>query len=787
MWLCCAAPALAANPLGAKSPFTLVGSAELAGPILAVAINADESLLTAAVADKGGATRVAVYDRRSMNLLGALRAELGPEPQAAFSPAADLLLLWGRTAAELWDVPIAPLAPEGTLEPSHRRWRMEFEGDPPAQAVFGEPPQQVFWIRAGQMFARSVNAKDAAPAAPQWTSEQGTAPFAGLAPGLRDGTLAVFRRGDKTIGVVTAQPGGLPSSLEGHRFAVEALTRYRAGTLVSIDQGHTLIRWQEQRDPRRTTYLKTMPTGFATAAIGNLAEPWWLLVARGLEGAAPLLVNADAGSVQPMSEGQGASAVTASPTGRYVLLGKGHTLALFQFAFPEAPASYVRRLHQRGAYQVAQHYADQLDPAGITPALRGPLEAELKRLPASGVAVDDLLARLTDAEAAGDAEGMRYWADKVLERQPANQPALAALERMSVFQEQKTLETAREAMERGENLIAINLLSSRIGPNSPHFQDAQRLLGEAESRRRAQTALEQAREKMNLSNFPAARAIVGEVLREEPDNPAAMSLLEEIDRRAAGPLGSVAVRVGIVALLVAGAALLYRTRARWLGLWRLPPRQAGAAPRDEPHAGGAPGGGRGGAGAGATRRPGPRPAGAARPTRDRSAELAGLLDKTEEMVRLFRQWDTQNQHTSLLLEFEAELHSLHRRLRDGGADVRGMEARLNAMQSHLRRLQFQRKPEPEAPQDAAKADAEPSLYELLQVPPDAAPETIKSAYHQRLKEYHPDLHSNSDFAWVKSEAERMSKRIGEAYEVLKDQSRRRQYDAELRRKRGGAR
>ena len=57
------------------------------------------------------------------------------------------------------------------------------------------------------------------------------------------------------------------------------------------------------------------------------------------------------------------------------------------------------------------------------------------------------------------------------------------------------------------------------------------------------------------------------------------------------------------------------------------------------------------------------------------------------------------------------------------------------------------------------------------------------AYHKLLKEYHPDLHSASDFGWVKAEAEKMSKKLSEAYEVLSDTSRREQYNRSLEKKR----
>ena len=61
-------------------------------------------------------------------------------------------------------------------------------------------------------------------------------------------------------------------------------------------------------------------------------------------------------------------------------------------------------------------------------------------------------------------------------------------------------------------------------------------------------------------------------------------------------------------------------------------------------------------------------------------------------------------------------------------------------------------------------------YELLGVSRDASEAEIKRAYRQRALQYHPDRNPNN------KEAEERFKEISEAYAVLSDQDRRRQYD-----------
>ncbi len=60
-------------------------------------------------------------------------------------------------------------------------------------------------------------------------------------------------------------------------------------------------------------------------------------------------------------------------------------------------------------------------------------------------------------------------------------------------------------------------------------------------------------------------------------------------------------------------------------------------------------------------------------------------------------------------------------------------------------------------------------YEVLSVPRDADPDTIRRAYRKLARKYHPDLNSDGD-------AEERFKELGEAYEVLSDADKRERYD-----------
>ena len=68
------------------------------------------------------------------------------------------------------------------------------------------------------------------------------------------------------------------------------------------------------------------------------------------------------------------------------------------------------------------------------------------------------------------------------------------------------------------------------------------------------------------------------------------------------------------------------------------------------------------------------------------------------------------------------------------------------------------------------ADNKRDYYEVLGVPKNADDETIKKAYRNLAKKYHPDLHPGD------KEAEAKFKEAGEAYSVLSDSQKRKMYD-----------
>lgn len=70
---------------------------------------------------------------------------------------------------------------------------------------------------------------------------------------------------------------------------------------------------------------------------------------------------------------------------------------------------------------------------------------------------------------------------------------------------------------------------------------------------------------------------------------------------------------------------------------------------------------------------------------------------------------------------------------------------------------------------------ENNYYDILQINKNASQEIIEKAYKVLVKKYHPDLQEDG----LKHDYEEKLKLINEAYEILSDEEKRKQYDLKL--------
>ena len=73
-----------------------------------------------------------------------------------------------------------------------------------------------------------------------------------------------------------------------------------------------------------------------------------------------------------------------------------------------------------------------------------------------------------------------------------------------------------------------------------------------------------------------------------------------------------------------------------------------------------------------------------------------------------------------------------------------------------------------------------NLYEILEVSENASMETINKIYKIQAKKYHPDLQTNEK---DKLKAEEKMKQINDAYSVLSDEQKRKEYNQKIEQER----
>lgn len=75
----------------------------------------------------------------------------------------------------------------------------------------------------------------------------------------------------------------------------------------------------------------------------------------------------------------------------------------------------------------------------------------------------------------------------------------------------------------------------------------------------------------------------------------------------------------------------------------------------------------------------------------------------------------------------------------------------------------------------AKALDQLDYFQLLSIPYDADPRAIRAAYHKQSRRFHPDRYHHLNLAAFAADLTAISKRITEAYVVLRDDAKRQRY------------
>ena len=160
-------------------------------------------------------------------------------------------------------------------------------------------------------------------------------------------------------------------------------------------------------------------------------------------------------------------------------------------------------------------------------------------------------------------------------------------------------------------------------------------------------------------------------------------------------------------------------------------------------------------------------------------EIINLMHQTENIIQKAVHNATNTEDSlwlSALLIIQQNFNNLTHEFEDGGLSHADAKARFLDFREQADVLST---PPPKEGM-AEEPEKETTYYDIIGVDPNARQEEIKKAYRDKLKQYHPDIFMNQP-EWVREEAERMSKKLNEAYEELSDANKRNKYDEKMRR------
>lgn len=737
-----------AAPVNAEGFAKLAGSSELGQAATAITYSADEALVAMGFPDG----KVQLHDRASGKPIASFTSPENPVRSLVADVRQRRLVVAGEKRMELWNLENLE---SGEISESQKLWSLDARAE---QVQISPDGSTLRWLEGGKVKESALESLS-----PKERTDLPEASGFTVSP---DGsTLAVAQPKE---GKILLQENGQDNpDLDYHLFPVKDLKFLENDQLLSVDQAGNLI-WGNTKTRLKERQVQIPRSEDAQELqIRPLSGGSLVMAVQQFEDQTEAVVLDTNGRELQRMDVSGPEAVAISPTGAHIAVADKKGNARFMEAPPaETPEQYAQRLQASGATETARRYLNQLGPAE-TPKAPGPSEVALLE---DGLKVALQTSQWLEADRVSR---------ELLRLNPQNAAARAAQVQLQGRQDLLQLERAKKLMDAGEFERAVGVLI-RVPVESELYQQARDLIREAEAKSQIQQNLKNARDSIRVGNWDQARFQIKKVLDQDPNNPEALALLKEIE---AGEQADLVKFWGIPAVVLvsfAGLGLyLVRRRPRWLQKVVVDEGQApeGQRPfrvRQEP--------------------PEAKSSG---PSLDEQ-RYREALTKTTELLRLALRKDAHREHAVRLMDFQAEIKVIAQKGEAPDADFRRLTTQLLVLQQTLRGMKFRGKargketgtrPKSEeqsqqkqsSEQASGPEPAAPSgnYYELLGVSPSAPLEEIKKAYHQKLKEYHPDRHQSSEFSWVREQAEAMTLKLRQAYDVLSDPAARQKYDRTL--------
>jgi tetratricopeptide (TPR) repeat protein len=431
---------------------------------------------------------------------------------------------------------------------------------------------------------------------------------------------------------------------------------------------------------------------------------------------------------------------------------ENNRVELYQSVLHQSAEDYLEKLRLYGAEETARRFQNQLsDIPASSKAFDWNNENKTLKI------LEESLKVAESTQQWSEAEGL---AQEILILDPKNRLAEATLKRLKDNKDELILEKGSILLEEKQYAEAIALFK-KISQESPLHPEARNLIASADREVQIALSLKNAEEQLRVGNWEGASIILKQILEYDAENPGARQLLDEAESNHFWSRMENVFYL-LMALIAASATIwwLYQKREQLGSIF--------SNNNDEP--------------LNLKTFPNVNLKGDANiPPNPDEKRFAETLAKTSEFLSLAKKRDFSGEHATRLMDFETEIKIISSKALEPDADFKRLNTQLMVLMQTLRGLKFKGRPQQRKTKTENRKNEQQkeNFYQLLGVKPSASESEIKKAYHQKIKEYHPDKHQNTEFEWVREQAANMSRELTNAYKTLSDRASRERYDATL--------
>ena len=720
---------------------------EVKESVSAIAFTADEALVVVALAKDDGSL-LELREVTSGKLIQRFYSPDNPSEELEFDFRQRLLALSGQKRIELWNLEEIETKTTPAEISRYRIWQQETKSS--GEMKFSLKSAKLRWIEGKEL--KEIPIKPPFIESKVWTGTEGSGELDNFEFDPDEKILALTEKGNTQIRILQPWQNQIRPSLDYHHFPVADMFFPDKDQIISLDREQNLA-WGEITSRRKGSPSRNDADSFGGEAkkLFQIYKDQVLLYTTANPDRA-MILDRNGKLYQSLSLSS-PGAVAVSPTGRYIMTAdENNRVELYQSVLHQSPEDYLEKLRLYGAEETARRFQNQLsDIPASSKAFDWNNENKTLKI------LEESLKVAESTEQWSEAEGL---AQEILILDPKNRLAETTLKRLKDNKDELILEKGSMLLEEKQYAEAIALFK-KISQESPLHPEARNLIASADREVQIALSLKNAEEQLRVGNWEGASIILKQILEYDAENPDAKQLLDEAE---SNHFWSRMENVFYLLMALIAAS----TTVWWLYQKREQLGSMFSNNNDEP--------------LNLKTFPNVNLKGDAdispNPDEKRFVET---LAKTSEFLSLAKKRDFSGEHATRLMDFETEIKIISSKALEPDADFKRLNTQLMVLMQTLRGLKFKGRPQQRKAKSETRKNEQQkeNFYQLLGVKPSASESEIKKAYHQKIKEYHPDKHQNTEFEWVREQAANMSRELTNAYKTLSDRASRERYDATL--------